>query len=214
MKIDFAGQELILDASGMAFWPAHHIGMVSDLHLEKGSHFAARGYFLPPYDSHDTLKRLLGVCYAQSIKQLIILGDSFHDPKGYERMDEAARELLNQLLVFNPVWIMGNHDADFVPDNFVACDEFKLDGITFRHQAISQKDFEISGHFHPKIMLKDGRLQRDCFVTDGNKLILPAFGAYTGGLSVESPEIRSLFKTTPDIYALGENRIYRLGTGF
>jgi DNA ligase-associated metallophosphoesterase len=210
MKINFSGHELILHHSGMAFWPAHKLGMVSDLHLEKGSHFAARGFFLPPYDSQDTLTRLLDLCEAHKIERLIILGDSFHDPKGYERMNAPTRKLLDRLRSFDPIWIKGNHDAGFVPENFTAYDEFELDGISFRHQAQVGFDAEISGHFHPKINLQEGRLQRDCFITDGKKILMPAFGAYTGGLSVQSPEIKFLFKNGFDIYALGEERLYLL----
>lgn len=210
MKIEFFGQELLLHHSGMAFWPSERIGIVSDLHLEKGSHFAVRGFLLPPYDSQDTLMRLLNVCQEHNIERLVILGDSFHDPKGYERMNDEARKLLDQLRTFNPVWIKGNHDAYFVPENFLAYDEFQLEGLIFRHQAIPGATAEISGHFHPKISLNNGRLNRDCFITDGYKLIMPAFGAYTGGLSIQSPEIKSLFNKECEIYALGEKRIYNL----
>lgn len=210
MKINFCGHKIILHHSGMAFWPTHKTAIVSDLHLEKGSHFAARGFFLPPYDSQDTLSRLLDLCRTQNIERLIILGDSFHDSKAYDRMSQAAKELLQQLLAFQPVWIMGNHDADFIPPNFIAFNTFELDGIFFRHQALVGATQEISGHFHPKIVLNNGRLQRDCFITDGHKLIMPAFGSYTGGLSVQSPEIKSLFHNRCDIYALGEERVYHL----
>lgn len=210
MKIDFCGHELVLHASGMAFWPAHKIGIVSDLHLEKGSHFAARGFFLPPYDSHDTLVRLLALCREQGVGQLIMMGDSFHDPKGYARMSQQDKGLLHQLRDFDPVWIMGNHDKDFVPEDFNACEAFELDGLRFRHQAQKGETAEISGHFHPKITLSGGRVQRPCFITDGQKLLLPAFGAYTGGLSVHSPEVRTLFPQGFEVYALGQERVYKI----
>jgi len=212
MKITFADKELTLCPSGMILWPEHQLGIVSDLHLEKGSHFAQRGFFLPPYDSQETLQRLLFVCQKENLQQLIILGDCFHDPKGYDRLTPEARFLFDQLLAFQPVWIRGNHDKDFVPEHFSAYDEFDRDGLVFRHQAAPNAINEISGHFHPKIsiMHKGGYLQRDCFVTDGRKLIVPAFGAYTGGMAVDSDPVKSLFIAPVHVYALGEERVFSL----
>ncbi len=210
MNLNFAGHDLILHPSGVVLWEKNHMAIVSDLHLEKGSHFAKRGFFLPPYDSQETLTRLLKVLDENNVRNLIILGDSFHDSFGYGRLSTHAQLLFKQLHQFHPVWIKGNHDADFVPPGFLHYDSFELEQIVFRHQAVPDTAHEISGHFHPKVFLKNARLQRDCFIADDKKLILPAFGSYTGGLSVENSEIRSLFNANCTVYPLGENRVYRV----
>jgi uncharacterized protein len=210
MKIDFAGHELMLCPSGMVFWPVYRLGIVSDLHLEKGSHFAKRGFFLPPYDSQETLQRLLTTCKKHDVQRIILLGDCFHDAQGHDRLSDQAKTLFTQLDTYQPIWIKGNHDKHFVPERFPAFSEYKLENIIFRHQAVPGAINEMSGHFHPKVEIthKGSFLQRDCFIMDKYKLILPAFGAYTGGLSVTNEAIRSLFTDYTQVYALGKNRVF------
>ena len=212
MKIIFGGHELVLHHSGILLWPEHHLAVVSDLHLEKGSHFAERGYFLPPYDSAVTLQKLLQFCKMHAVKQLIILGDCFHDPKGYARLTAEDQTQFQELLTYDPVWIKGNHDKDFVPPGFVAYDIYQRDGLRFIHEATPEGVNEISGHFHPKISIihKGGHIQRPCFITDGQKMILPSYGAYTGGLDISSPAISQHLKDKRDVYALGETRLFHL----
>lgn len=212
MKIKFAEHDLWLDPSGILFWPDKSLLVVSDLHLEKGSHFARRGFFLPPYDSHETLERLHKICAVLRPEQLLILGDCFHDEKGFSRLPARSRALFDALLPLSPLWIYGNHDGEFVPPGFSAHKSYNLQGITFRHEAAASEPFEISGHFHPKVEIahKKAFITRDCFIEDGNKLILPAFGSYTGGLSVTHPSISSHMNLPPRIYALGEQRIFFL----
>lgn len=212
MKISFGGHDFILHPSGAMLWPDRHIAMVADLHLEKGSHFAARGFFLPPYDTHRTLIRLLGLCRGENIRQLIILGDCFHDPKGHARLRAQDRDLFNGLLEFDPVWIRGNHDGDFVPPGFPAYDVLELGGIFMRHEALPGCAPEISGHYHPKTSInhKGSMLTRPCFIEDGCKFILPAFGSYTGGLNAQDAALRSLFPDGCKTYALGSEKVYRL----
>ncbi len=192
MKIVINGEDIILHPSGIAIMARARLAIVSDLHLEKGSHFARRGFFLPPYDSDETLLRLIAVLGEENISRLLILGDCFHDDKGYHRLQPRARALFASLLSFNPIWIRGNHDGDFVPPGFTAHDEYAEGGVVFRH--INNGE-DISGHYHPKAEIehKGGYVMRPCFVEDGKRLILPAFGAYTGGLSLSSPVIRNLF---------------------
>lgn len=211
MKIDFAGHELVLHSSGIVLWPKHEIAIVSDLHLEKGSHFALRGFFLPPYDSQATLKKLIDVCTQEQVKNLIILGDCFHDSKGFTRLPKKAADLFNSLLSFNPIWIKGNHDKDFVPPHFIAYETYEKDGLVFRHEAEPGAINEISGHFHPKaqIMHKNALIQRPCFIEDGKKLMLPSFGVYTGGLFIDEPAIRNKFDPSFRFYMVGQDKIYR-----
>lgn len=213
MKIIFGAHELILHPSGTLLWPAQDLLVVSDLHLEKGSHFAQRGFFLPPYDSRETLERLLAVFKDTSARKLLILGDCFHDVQGYHRLGSEESALFNQLRQFSPIWINGNHDGDYVPAGFVAYEDYTVDGITFRHQAImNDPALEISGHYHPKIILmhKGGKIDKDCFIEDGKKMILPAFGAYTGGLDVSAAEIQALFPNSFQAHILGASKVLTL----
>lgn len=213
MRIAFAGQELILHPSGVALWPRHGLLIVSDLHLEKGSHFARRGFFLPPYDSIETLQKLLAVCAATGAARVLVLGDCFHDPGGYARLPADAQAAFARLMAYRPVWIRGNHDRDFVPPGLEAHDSYALDGLVFRHEAAAVTEAgEVSGHFHPKALLrhKDARIARPCFVEDGARLMLPAFGVYTGGLFVTDPAIAGLFTPPARLYLTGQRKVYRL----
>lgn len=216
MKIDFGGHEFMFHPSGVLFWPEKSIAIVSDMHLEKGSHFAQKGFFLPPYDTHETLERLHSVFNALSAQQIVVLGDTFHDAKGFSRLPAEERKSFDKLLHYNPIWITGNHDGDFVPPGFKAFKSLVLGGLVFNHEAKEGTRLEISGHYHPKIDIlhKKSRISRPCFIEDGNKMILPSFGAYTGGLSIENPVIRKHFGAAPRIYALGEKiYFFKMGEG-
>lgn len=186
------------------------MAIVSDLHLEKGSHYARRGFFLPPHDTHETLERLHASLADLNARNILVLGDTFHDDHGYNRLSLQDRALFETLIEFNPIWIIGNHDGNFVPSGFTAHKSFLLDGIIFNHEAQPETSFEISGHYHPKIEIihKKGRVSRRCFVEDGVRIILPAFGAYTGGLSITDKSFTQIINN-PRIYALGE-KIYAL----
>ena len=210
MNVNFGGHQFQLHPSGVLFWPGQSTLVVSDLHLEKGSHMARKGFFLPPYDSHETLVRLHEVCLALSPRKIIFLGDSFHDAQGYTRLAREERRLFESLRVFDPVWIIGNHDKDFVPEGFQPYDEYVSEGITFRHEAVKGCPYEISGHYHPKaeIIHKGAFIARPCFIEDGMKLIMPSFGTYTGGLSVKDAAIATLLQAEARIYALGKDKVY------
>jgi len=213
MKLRFAGQDMMLHPAGAVYWPAPSILMVADLHLEKGSHFARRGFYLPPYDSRETLQKLLDVVAAFNPDRLVVLGDSFHDPQGYDRLGDTEKILFERLTAFDPVWVRGNHDGPFVPPGFAAADVFHQDGVALRHEArADDAGPEISGHFHPKtdMIHKGGRIARPCFIEDGVRLILPAFGAYTGGLAVTHASIAGLFPNGYRLHVLGDKRIYSL----
>lgn len=213
MNITFGGHDFILHPSGVLYWPTEGLLVVSDLHLEKASHFAGRGYFLPPYDSHETLVRLYQSCAALSPRQILLLGDCFHDPEGHSRLPPAERGLFDQLRIYDPIWVVGNHDAGCNLPGFIMETAYERHGIVFRHEAETPSHApEISGHFHPKVDIehKGAVISRRCFIEDGCRLILPSFGSYTGGLSVASKPLRDLFVNKPRIYALGEKRLYSL----
>lgn len=179
---------------GALFWPARRALLVADLHLEKASWFARLGQMLPPYDSIATLADLTALAAATQPAEIWCLGDSFHDRDGCDRLPARAREMLLALTAATRwTWIVGNHDSGFADHcGGGIVDEAEVDGIVLRHEADPAETLpEISGHFHPKLRISHrGRLvSRRCFVGTASKLILPAFGALTGGLDAGHPEI-------------------------
>jgi DNA ligase-associated metallophosphoesterase len=194
VPFSFAGQTFEATASGALFWRAEQALLVADLHLEKASWFARLGQFLPPYDSHATLTALAAEVERTGAARLFCLGDSFHDNFGCDRLPQQARDLLIQLTTrLDWTWIVGNHDPGFADHcGGKIADEVAIAGITLRHEAVRDDGHpEISGHFHPKLRLnlKGRHVSRRCFVLAATKLIMPAFGALTGGLDARHPEI-------------------------
>jgi len=194
VPFSFAGETFEATANGALYWPAQNALLVADLHLEKASWFARLGQFLPPYDSHATLSGLAAEVERSGATRLYCLGDSFHDRFGCDRLPGQARDLLSELTSrLDWTWIVGNHDPGFADH----CggrieDEVEIAGIILRHEAVRDEARpEISGHFHPKLRLhlKGRQVSRRCFVTSASKIIMPAFGALTGGLDAHHPEI-------------------------
>jgi DNA ligase-associated metallophosphoesterase len=216
VSIRFAGLAVTLDASGAAFLPEHGALIVSDLHLEKGSSGAARGRLLPAFDSHDTLQRLRAIIETYKPPRVICLGDSFHDGRAGERMARADRAALSSLceLVHEWIWIGGNHDPE-KPEfcEGAACEELRIGGAIFRHEPRLFRDApEIAGHFHPKASVSAGctRLSGRCFCVSHDLLIMPAFGAYAGGLSTAHKSLRSLHREAPKLFMLHSAMIWRI----
>jgi DNA ligase-associated metallophosphoesterase len=194
VRFSFCGHELMALPQGALFWPARRALLVADLHLEKASWFAKGGQMLPPYDSIATLADLTAVAAATGAAEIWCLGDSFHDRAGCDRLPAAARDQLLALTAKTRwTWITGNHDPGFADHcGGELADEAEVDGLLLRHEAEpGETRPELSGHFHPKLRLHlRGRLvSRRCFVATERKLILPAFGALTGGLDAHHPEI-------------------------
>jgi DNA ligase-associated metallophosphoesterase len=194
VPFSFAGHELAALAEGALFWPARRALIVADLHLEKASWFARGGQMLPPYDSQATLTDLAALVQRTEAAELWCLGDSFHDSAGCERLPDEARRLLAGLTgSLRWVWITGNHDAALIDHcGGTIMVEAEVDGLVLRHEAEADETRpELSGHFHPKLRItRRGRnVARRCFVLTPTKLILPAFGALTGGLDAHHPEI-------------------------
>lgn len=211
----FCGQPLLLHSSGAAFLTKSRTLIVADLHFEKGSSYVAKGTLLPPYDTRRTLESLGGAIRAFTPKRIVCLGDSFHDGEAFARLhqDDAARlaELTDNV---RWVWITGNHDPR-VPKEIggLITNEWSPDELTFRHIAHAATDpGEVSGHYHPKAVVRtrSRTVSRRCFVTDARRLILPAFGAYTGGLNVMDNAIADLFRDTMETYVIGDSRVYRI----
>ncbi len=215
--LTLAGVALQLDASGALWWADARTLVVADMHLEKGSAYAARGQLLPPYDSAATLARLTRLVARLRPRRLIALGDSFHDVRAGGRMDEtAARALAGLAAGLDMVWIAGNHDPE-VPDwlQGARCAEIAEGPLVFRHEPLSgRQPGEIAGHLHPvaKVVGERGSVRRKAFVTDGDRLLLPAFGAYAGGLNLREPAIARLFGAGALMaHVCGATRVYPVG---
>lgn len=211
-----AGASVALRASGALWLEADGALVVADLHLEKGSSYARRGQMLPPYDTRETLARLTAEVDRLAPRVVVLLGDSFHDARSEERLDAADAERIAGLARGRDlIWVVGNHDADgprALPGQ--RADELSLCGLALRHepQAGAQAG-EVSGHLHPaaKVRSRRGAVRRRCFATDGERLILPAFGAYAGGLNVRDEAFAGLFRRPLLAGALGRDRVHAIG---
>lgn len=209
--IHIAGERLMLDPEGVLWWPARRLLAVADLHLEKGSALAARGALVPPYDSRATLDRLLPLVRRYRPARLVALGDSFHDRNGATRLPAAEAERIGTLAQsVDLIWVLGNHDpAPPAGLPGTATPAHQEGPLAFRHDA-SGAPHEISGHLHPKasVPTRGRRVSRPCFVADPRRIVLPAFGAYTGGLDVREPAIRALFPRGGRAFLLGRGRLF------
>jgi DNA ligase-associated metallophosphoesterase len=213
-ELVIAGVTLVADPLGAIYWPEEKLLVAADLHLEKGSAYAARGVLLPPYDTAATLARLARLVDRYAPRLVVALGDSFHDGGGPARMAEPSRVALTALQRGRDwVWLAGNHDpdpADNIGGRFA--DVLALGGLTFRHEPSREpSDGEVAGHLHPlACIVQRGRaVRRRCFASDGRRLVMPAFGSYAGGLNVRDRVIVSLFGALSfTAHMLGERRLY------
>lgn len=219
LRVQIEGEPCVLRCSG-ALWVINHRALIAaDLHLEKGSAFAARGQLLPPYDSRATLDRLEAEIEALQPTSVILLGDSFHDSKSIRRMAPDDRARLDRLAQGRDwVWLEGNHDIralagalDDLPGEIV--ETLALGSLNLIHEPQGQpKAGEVAGHLHPaaRVAAYGRSVRRPCFVTDGRRAVLPAFGAFTGGLDVKDPAIAGLFGDAPLAAALGRDKVHAL----
>ena len=189
-----SGETLHALPSGALYWPAQRLLCVSDLHLGKSERLARRGgALLPPYETRETLHRLEAEVDRTAPATVICLGDSFDDLAAARGLEDEARLRLARLMAGRDwTWIEGNHDAGPVEIGGTHRASLSLGALTFRHIADASQSGEVSGHFHPKARLKG--TARPCFLLDADRLILPAFGTYTGGLRTEDGTLRSLMK--------------------
>ncbi len=208
--------ELVPDVSGALYAPDERAVIVADLHFEKGSALARRGSLLPPYDSRETLSRL-GVMLARlKPKTVIALGDTWHDGGGHARMDAVDAEAFAALRLGREwVLITGNHDPEPPRDlGAQVHHELMLKGVILRHQpSASPLGPEIAGHLHPaaKVSGRGRSVRRKCFMTSATRCILPAFGAYAGGLNVLDKAFRPLFAPSDfTAHVMGADRIYAI----
>lgn len=209
--LHLAGELLTPLPEGALWWPARRLLVVSDLHLEKGSNYAASGQMLPPYDTGATLSRIERLCAALRPETILSLGDSFHDRQSRHRLSPSDIARLRALTSAHDwVWIEGNHDPDPPEDlGGRAAKVLRLDGLVFRHEPEGEPG-EIAGHLHPvaKISGRGRSVRRRCFACDGARLIMPAMGAYAGGLNILDPAFLPVFPEGCMAFAMGEGRVY------
>jgi DNA ligase-associated metallophosphoesterase len=192
----FAKHRFDIVAPAALHWPAKNALLVADLHLEKASFYARQGQMLPPYDSQATLDELADLVSATGATTVFCLGDNYHDGGGEARLEpEAARQLTAMTAALEWIWITGNHDRDVAGLwGGLVVDEWTGEGLALRHEATANSHLpEISGHYHPKIriVVRGRHVSRRCFVRGRHHLILPAFGALTGGMAAHDPAIEA-----------------------
>lgn len=216
--IAISGKTFVAMASGALYWPAEDALIVADLHLEKGSSFARKGQFLPPYDTRATLARLAEALDDTGASTVVALGDSFHDCEGPGRMGDEDCEILRVLQEGRDwIWLTGNHDPAVSPRvGGIVRPEITVEGITLRHTPSSARiTHEIAGHLHPaaKLSRHGHTIRRPCFVGNGRRLVLPAFGAFTGGLNVLDAAFEPMFGNDGiSVWMLGQDGLYPVAT--
>ncbi len=208
----FQGEHLLLDPAGLLIWPAQSLLAVADLHLEKGSAAAAQGQLVPPWDTSQTLARLSAAIALYRPTTIVAVGDSFHDAQAATRLsalDHAVLTTMTDRARF--IWIHGNHDPH-PPEGLLghSAQSFTAGPITFRHETDSRTQGEVSGHFHPKarVQTRATTIARPCFMADPSRIILPSFGAYTGGLDILTPAITRHFPQGGQAFLLGQTRLF------
>jgi DNA ligase-associated metallophosphoesterase len=211
-EIAVAGVALVADCAGALYWPEQGALFVADLHLEKGSSFAARGVLLPPYDTAAALARLGRLIAGYVPRVVIALGDSFHDGDGPARLGDRDRATLAALQRGREwIWLTGNHDPDRVDGiggSFGGA--LAIGPLVFRHQPTGAAG-EVAGHLHPmaRVSGRGRTVSRRCFACDGERLVMPAFGAYAGGLNVRDRAFADVFGSLSfTAHVLGEARLY------
>ena len=212
--VDVSGVTLVADLSGALVWPEQRLLVVSDLHLEKGSSYAARGVLLPPYDTAATLSRLAAVIARHDPRMVIALGDSFHDREAHARLSVTDRDALAALQARREwIWISGNHDPALPSDlGGLVATEVAIGPVVFRHEPTGRVG-EIAGHLHPKarIATRGRAMERRCFASDGERAVMPAFGAYAGGLSIRDAAFARIFSSLDFIaHVLGDVRMHTI----
>ena len=205
VPFSFAGEEMALLPAGALYWPRERALLVADLHLEKASYYARFGQMLPPYDSRETLARVAAAIRQTGARRVFCLGDNFHDAAGADRLEPHAAGMLDALTrATDWVWVAGNHDRGHVPGG-TALEELEVAGLVLRHEAEpGETRSELSGHYHPqlKVVARGRAIRRPCTVASERKLILPAFGALTGGMDAADPVIIAAMQPARAVDAL------------
>ncbi len=221
VEIEFCGNIFWLYSDGSCFHEQSKTLIVADLHLEKAFSQSSAA-LLPGYDTKETLTLLEAALMRNEVQNCIFLGDSFHNAGSAQSLAKPYKEKLVQLSKLKHFkWVLGNHDPllpDFLPGE--RCQSTYIDSIELRHQPkqnenemlVIPKRGQIIGHYHPKakLRLRASNTSGKCFIFDQKRMILPAFGVYTGGLNITSIAISSLFSGTPAIYFCHKTKLYRI----
>jgi DNA ligase-associated metallophosphoesterase len=202
---------------GALWWADTRMLVIADMHLEKGSSFAKRGQLVPPYDTSETLGALARLIARLQPHVVVALGDSFHDDEAASRLLVTHRVMLRGLQIGRDwIWVAGNHDPS-APSGVEgqAMDELAVGRLVFRHEpSPGRVEGEIAGHLHPcaRVFGRGRSVRRRCFAGDGYRLVLPSFGAYTGGLDVLDRAYGGLFaEESFRAFMLGDDRVYPVG---
>ena len=207
VPLSFAAEEFVLAVGRALYWPRERALIVADLHLEKASYYATTGQMLPPYDSRETLERVASAIRLTGARRVFTLGDNFHDADGPRRMEPHAAGMLDALVrAVDWVWITGNHDGEATaPAGGTMLAELEVSSIALRHRATpGESGPELSGHFHPQLTVtaRGRRIRRHCAVKSERRMILPAFGALTGGMDAGDPAILDAMQPAGEIDAV------------
>lgn len=216
VSVILGGEVLRPLPEGGLWWARLKTLIVSDLHFEKGSSYASHGQMLPPYDTAATLLIVEKLVARWQPERVISLGDSFHDGKADQRLADTAIARIRALTqAADWIWVEGNHDPD--PPQHLggrAMSVLRSEELVFRHEPTHERN-EISGHLHPvaKVAGRAGTIRSRCFIASPARLIMPAIGAYTGGLNILHDAVTRLF---PDhdmaVYVIGRERTYPVAT--
>ena len=211
----FANEKFSFFANGELYWPNKKTLIISDLHFEKGSFFSESNQYIPPFDTIETLRQLSNFINNHPVEKIIFLGDLIHDKFAFQRMAAKSKELFFKILKnIDCTLTVGNHDnISFLKDiGLTLTDEVVIDGICFSHYPSIDQRFSVFGHYHPKVKLiiNARGIWVACFVLNKERILMPSYGYYTGGLSIKSVQIKELFDTQYEIFPLAKEKIYKL----
>ena len=213
--INFYNHEFKINNDGILFWLEKKIAVVSDLHLEKGSSFASSGQFVPPFDSEETLNKLINFLKIHEVKVIILLGDTFHDRGALNRMSSKVKSIFDSLVEnYEIIFVLGNHENKMKSAFIKFYERYIVDDIHFLHEAVLEKKYQISGHFHPVASLKinSKQITEKCLIHSENHIIMPAFGEFTGGLNINNPVFKPFLNRNYYIYFLTKKSVYKFAS--
>ncbi len=211
----FAGKKFSIFSNGELYWQNKKTLIISDLHFEKGSFFSESNQFIPPFDTFETLIQLTNFINDNPVEKIIFLGDLIHDKLAFQRMSENSKKIFFRILEnINCTLTVGNHDnMSFLKDiGLNLTDNIIIDGICFSHFPSIDQRFSVFGHYHPKVKLtvNSRGIWTPCFILNKERLLMPSYGYYTGGLSIKSSEIQKLFDKQYEIFPLTKEKVYKL----
>ena len=213
--INFNNHRFIINNEGILLWLEKKIAIISDLHLEKGSSFASSGQFITPFDSQETLNKLINFLQIHEVQTIILLGDTFHDGGALNRMSSKVKSIFDSLVEnYEIIFVLGNHENKMKSPYIKFYERYIVDDIHFLHEAVLEKKNQISGHFHPVASLKinSKQITEKCLIHSENHIIMPAFGEFTGGLNINNPVFKPFLNRNYYIYFLTKKSVYKFAS--